>query len=532
MFNPITGQFIEVVYTLTHDSFVDDLVIIPRDEFRGIPGGFAAASFLDGRIVTVLNDGTVIQSNQGEFLVSPETGIYQADYNPELIGANPITYRVSNDRLYSQGFDTTNIYMLDWRGSTPVAIPLDPPTNLEGFAFGPDDLLYSPDIGNNQIVTVNVDTGIVTPIEGIPPIIFPVDLKVDNNGILYFLERPTGNVYQYNPVTKELKILATLAPALEKVGISPDQKKLYVSNDENKLVQVDIETGATQTLFDSPIIQPWHVAYDADSDTLYVADTGSIKQFNRYDGSLIHSLVIDSTASGLLGTGQANGIDVEQGPDAKIVLCDITLGNVFVLNKQDLSVYLIISSGITNLFGKQPFSAVRLTSPTEYYLIADSVDGTILQFNPVTNQVTTFIQGLNTPVKLKVNNGYLYVVEAGQLLEGIPNTGRISRFLLSDPSQQHVLIDHLNNPQGLDIYQNTLLTVEVGKKRLLAASAVAPSQPEILVENLDLSNDLLISQYNPIPIDPTVSVAIDAEGKHAYINVTQPNNITEYEVSL
>ena len=42
--------------------------------------------------------------------------------------------------------------MLDWRGSTPVAIPLDPPTNLEGFAFGPDDLLYSPDIGNNQIV--------------------------------------------------------------------------------------------------------------------------------------------------------------------------------------------------------------------------------------------------------------------------------------------------------------------------------------------------------------------------------------------
>lgn len=536
LFDPNTGKFIDTIYTLTNYSFPDDLVLIPE--------GYSIASFLDGRIPTVLNNGKVIQSNQGPFKVSPETGIFKASFNPQLQGANPITYRPSNGLLYTQGFDPNTLYSLKWQGSVPVAIPLTPATSLEGFAFGPDDKLYAPDIGNGQIVVVDADTGVVTPLPNTQGLIFPVDLKIANNGILYYLERPTGNVYQYNLATQTPVLLATLAPALEKVAVSFDQKYLLVSNDENRIVKVDIATGKTTILFDSQIIQPWGVAFDGDSDTLYIPDTGKLLQVNAKNGKTIRYVVIDTLTSGFLGAGQVNGIDIEQADqqneDPKIVVADVTLGDILVFNKKDLTYYDLLSSSTTGLFEKQPFSAVRVTggTPSEYYLIANAVDGTILKvYHPNPNDKTVtitelFFSGLNVPGKLKLYNGYVYIVEAGKLLEGIPNSGSISRISLANPTTKEILVPHLYNPQGLDIYNGIMVTAEVGKFRLLSASALKPSTPEVLATGLEFSNDLLISNLNPIPIDPMVGVAIDSKGKRIYVNQTAPNNIIMFKVNL
>lgn len=532
-FDPFTQQFEGNAYKLEDYSFSDDIALIPRDDSRGIIGGFSLSCFLDGRIPTVLSDGTVIQSNTGDFFVSPETGVFEATFNPELLGVNPITYRSSNDRLYVQAFDPTYIFKLDWRGSVPEAIALSTPSALNGFQFGPDDQLYAPDVGNNQIVKIDADTGAVTPIVG--NLDTPIALKVDSDGILYFVERRSGKVYKYNPVTDTLILLATVEPALDNLAVNSELGKLYVTNDQNKIFEVDTDTGATQILFESPIVQPWELAYDSESNSLYVADFGSLKQFNANNAELQRHLIIDSSTSGLGGTGSVSGLTVEQGANAKIVMTDLTLGNIMVINKSDFSVYDILSTFETGLFGKQPQSTVRVTggTPSEFYLTTNTVDGSILKiYHSNGGLVTeTYFSDLNCPVKLKLHDGYLYIVEAGQLLQGIPDTGRISRLPLSNPTPQalEVLVDNLDNPQGLDIYGNKMFFVEVGSKKLLRASANGPSTPHALHHGLKLSSDIVISLFNPVPIFPFVGVAIKNDGSKIFVNQSKPDNIIRFD---
>lgn len=532
-FDPVSQQFEGNAYELADYSFSDDIALIPRDDSRGIIGGFALASFLDGRIPTVLRDGTEIQSNTGEFFVVPETGIYQATYNPELQGIDPITYRSSNDRLYAQAFDPTFIYKVDWRGSVPEPIALSVPTALNAFQFGPDDKLYAPDLGNNQIVKIDADSGDVTPV--VANIEVPIALKVDSNGVLYFIGRRSGNVYKYNQVTDTLILLATVQPALDNLALNETLRKIYVTNDENKIFEVDMDTGENRILFQSPIVQPWDLAYDSESDSLYVADFGSLKQFNANNAALQRHLIIDSDSSGLGGSGQVSGVTVEQGTGAKIIMTDLTLGNIMVINKSDFSVYDVISTFETGLFQKQPYSTVRVTggTPSEFYLTTNTVDGTIVKiYHSNSGLVTeTFFSGLNAPVKLKLSNGYLYIVEAGQLVQGVPNTGRISRLPLSNPIPQarQILVDNLDNPQGLDIFNDKMVFVEVGSKKLLQASAISPCNPIVLQKKLKLSSDLIISQFNPIPIDPFVGVAVTNNGNKIFVNQTKPDNIIRFD---
>ena len=460
--------------------------------------------------------------------------LFQATFNADLIGIEPITYRTSNDLLYAGGaFNPSQLFKLDWRGSTPVAINLSAPVAFNHFQFGPDGNLYSNDSVNNQIVKIAIDdvanTGTVTPVvTGIP---YAVSCKVDSQGNLYYLSRTLGNVYQYNVSTNKQTILAAgLPPPLDDICLSLDEKQVYVTNNNNGIFQVTIATKQVTTLFQSPISQPWDLAYDSETDSVYVADTVGIKQFKASNGSLIRQLVFDSTQDNglLVGSGNANGITVESGPNAKIVITDGTVGDIIVVNKSDLSFYDLLP-----FTAAQPFSTVRVTggNPSEYYLITDTTNGNILKVyrvSPTEIMEEVYFSGLTGPVKLRINNGYLYVVEGGDLINFSTNTGRISRIPLIDnptPADQEILVTGLNSPQGLDIYQNNMYIVEGGTKRVLQASANQPSVPSVVYDGLDLGNFIVISQFNPYPVYPFAGLAVDNKGKTVWVNQTNPVNI-------
>ncbi|CDR33645.1 YncE family protein [Criblamydia sequanensis] len=527
IFDPDNQEFKGNDFKLPFYSFADDIALIPKDKNRNIPGGYALTCFLDGRIITVLNDGSVIESNQGQFFPIPETGIFQAEFNLELLGVNPIAYRSSNDRLYVQSaFDPTKLYKLDWRGSIPESISLDTPVGLNAFQFGPDDKLYAPDVAGNRIVKIDVDTGAVTSVVGDIP--SPIAVKVDSQGILYFISRTTGNVYRYNPGTNALTVLASAEPALDNLSLNKEETKLYVTNDQNKIFEVDIEDQTKKILFRSPIVQPWDLAFDPETKSLYVADFGSLKQFDSRTSSLQRKVILDDANSGLAGYGSVSGITVEEGPNAKIVISDVTIGNIFAINKNDFTSYDFFNGFETGLFGKQPFSSVRITggTPEEFYLVANAVDGTIVKlYHTNTGAVNeTYFSGLRSPVKLKIYNGYLYVVEAGLLNQGVPNSGRISRISLANQTQE-ILVENLDNPQGLDIINDKLVIVEAGSKKLISASAITPGNASVIKNDLKLSEEIIISSFNPIPINPFVGVAVDTNGKRIFVNQTKPNNI-------
>lgn len=542
IFNPSTEKYEGVAFTFPDvSSLPDDLAVIPADPSRNIVGGFAAPSFLDGRVYTVLNNGTVIQSNLESLILSPETGVYQAMFSPSLFGANPIAYRSSNDRLYVAGFDPYNLYKLDWRGSVPTPVMLLPflpeGRSLNGFQFGPDDKLYAPDVGHGEVIKIDVDTGEVTTL--VSGIDTPIAVKVDSQGVVYFLGRKTGNVYKYNPALPQdqrLSTLATLEPGLDNLTLKLNENKLFVTSDQNKIYQVNVQTGNVKKVFNSPVGQIWDIDYIPNENTVYVADFSSIKKFNANTGELKSKIIFSDINSGVSQTGaQASSMSVEKGNNGKIVVTDVTQGYIVVLNRDDLSVYdTTLTPDKTGLFFKQPLSAVRVVSNTgEYYLATNTVDGTIVKIyhsdgtiSPDNIVTETFATGLNAPVKLKVKDGYVYVVELGQVVQGVPNTGKISKISLTNPADKTVLVSNLNKPNGLDIKGNKMYFVEAGSKKLRTASTIVPSTPPVVKNNLDLQQDVIVSQVNPVAeVNPPSSVAVGKEGEILYVVETGPNAI-------
>jgi hypothetical protein len=339
--------------------------------------------------------------------------------------------------------------------------------------------------------------------------------------------------------------LATLEPALDNLTISKDEKNLYITTDQSKIYQVDVQNGHTEILFQSKIAQVWDIAYDCQAGSLYVADFGSIKEFNAKNGNLKRKLILSAASAPAPGLVTSAGISVEDGVHGKIVITDITQGNVLVLNK-DFTLYDSFNgfdpNVVTGLTFQQPFSTVRKDGGggklTDKYFATVSgnstTTGKIVQFYYVnTNQVENqdFFTGLYAPVKLLLNNGYLYVVEAGDLLNYPPQSpGRISRIPLANPANREILVDNLNNPQGLDIRGNKMYFVEAGTKKLFKASATGPSTPTLVKSGLDLSDDILIYLFAAQPIDPPTAVAIDDSGDKIWVIQNQPNNVLEIDL--
>lgn len=545
LFSPHQGKFIESLLVLSDNNFSypNDMVFIPA-HISGIGSdAIVAASFLDGRVVAKKgNQPAYVVQSDANIQTAPDTGAnaFTYDFNLQLIQG--IAYRKKDNMVYTQSAaDPTQIWKLDWThsGVTPVSIRLSQNAILNYFNFGTDDKIYGADVFNKQLVRVNPDSGQVDFLLSVPTI---VAAKIDSKGMIYYLDRSTGLVGKFNTKNNHSTTITTLAPALTDLAISTDETKLYVTNDQSTIYEIEIATGTTKVIYSSPVVGPWDLAYSSDDNLLYVADNGSLKAFD-HEGKIKRTLVTDASTSGLVGFGLIAGIQVEDqvknGNPAEIVLSDNTVGNVAVVYKKDFKVKTQFSPNDTGLL--QVFSAVHVTNvhgepnePSEFYLAVnpfnflgpDFNNGSIvklwresypngkLHFEP-------WFTGLAAPSKLKVKDGFIYVVESGQLLSNTENSGIVSRIPIRQhpaPSDKQVLQTGLNNPQGLDFFDDKMLIVEaaVNKRRILQASALVPSLPKVVQENLLLSNGNLIYQFAPINIHPFKGLACTPSGKQIW----------------
>lgn len=550
LFNPKKGKFVESLLVLpdSNFSYPNDMVFIPA-RLGGGPEAIVAASFIDGRVWAKRGtNGTpyVVQS-QANFITAADTGANAFTYDPNLQLIQGIAYRPSDNKVYTQSaFDPTQMWKLDWTQSnvTPISIPLSTFAILNYFNFGTDDKIYGADIFNKQIVRIDPDSGQVDFLLSVPTI---VAAKVNSKGVIYYLDRSTGVVGQFNPNKPQQplinpKVIVTVSPALTDLAISDDEASLYVTNDQSTIYKIAISTGATQIVYSSPAVGPWDLAYSLDDNLLYVADNGSLKAFNS-KAEQKRILITDSSSSGLFGFGLVAGIQVEDqvvvGDNPEIVMSDNTVGDIAVVYKEDFSVKTQFLSGDTGLL--QVFSAVHVTNvaggpddPSEFYLAVnpanmngpDYANGSIAKLwrdfypdGPL--HVETWFSELAAPCKLKVKNGFIYVVEAGQLLSENPeNTGIISRIPISQlpsPSDKQVLQTGLNSPEGLDFFDDQMLFVEADNKRILQASALYPSTFSVVQSNLLISNGNLIYQFGPINIHPLKGLACTPSGKGIWV---------------
>lgn len=540
LFNPKKSKFVQSLLTLpdSNFSYPNDAVFIPASISGHGPDAIVAASFIDGRVwAQRANQAPYVVQSTANFITAADTGANAFTYDPNLQLIQGIGYRQSDNMVYTQSaFDPTQMWKLDWTQSnvTPVSVPLQTFAILNYFNFGPDDKIYGADILNKQLVRVNPNTGQVDFLLSVPTI---VAAKSDSHGIVYYLDRSTGVVGKFNTNTNQSSVVTTLAPALTDLTLSKDETHLFVTNDQSTIYKVAVSNGSTQIIYSSPAVGPWDLAYSADDNLVYVADNGSLKAFNMA-GNLVRNLTTDSSTSGLFGFGLVAGIQVENGPNAEIVMSDNTVGDIAVVFKNDFSVKTQFLSGDTGLI--QVFSAVHVTNvpggsgdPSEFYLAVnpaningpDYANGSIVKLwrdfypnGPL--HVENWLTGLAAPCKLKVKDGFIYLVEAGQLLSNSPNTGIVSRIPISQnpsPSDKQVLLTGLNNPQGMDFFDDQMLIVEADNKRILQASSLVASTPSVVQSNLLMSNGNLIYQFGPINIHPLKGLACTPSGRKIWV---------------
>ena len=180
----VIGSDISLVDTETNKIVkrydLSDGVIGPDDVAFNSKGEFYWTSILTGEVAGFdLNGEKVIAGNPGP-------------------GVNPITFS-DDDRLFvAQCFFDNGLFEMDPSGQTAPRIikeEIGEFCGLNGMDWGPDGRLYGPRWFNNEIVSVNVDTGEIR--KEVGGLNVPAAVNFNSKGELFILDTGDGKVVKF-----------------------------------------------------------------------------------------------------------------------------------------------------------------------------------------------------------------------------------------------------------------------------------------------------------------------------------------------
>src|SRR6266508_2905741 len=196
------------------EGMADDIAFAPD-------GTMAWTGFLTGDLYSRKGDGPVKKLASG------------------LPGINSLAFR-KDGRLYAtQVFLGDALYEIDVEGVKPPRKIMEKMGGLNGFEFGPDDMLYGP--------LVRVD-----------------------------------------PKTGAKKMVAQLKPSLDNLAID-DKDRIFVSNmADNGIQEVDPETGAAKQVIIGKLALPGGIGVvsDGGKDTIYIADVFAYRTVDGATGEV------------------------------------------------------------------------------------------------------------------------------------------------------------------------------------------------------------------------------------------------------
>jgi len=126
-----------------------------------------------------------------------------------------------------------NVYFCEMRAKPPAIFKMTPDGvktkvgegSRSGTRRGPDRKLYA--VGTNQALVYDLATGTSTVLA---EKISTNDLTVSAKGLLYLTEPAKNQITLIDPMTKDVKALDRGIKSPNGIGLSPDQKTLYVSD--------------------------------------------------------------------------------------------------------------------------------------------------------------------------------------------------------------------------------------------------------------------------------------------------------------
>jgi sugar lactone lactonase YvrE len=444
------------------EGMADDIAFAPD-------GTMAWTGFLTGDLYSRKGDGAIKKLASG------------------LPGINSLAFR-KDGRLYATTvFLGDELYEIDVEGVKPPRKIMEKMGGLNGFEFGPDDLLYGPLWFKGQVVKVDVDKPELTVVaDGFKT---PAAVNFDSKGNLWVVDAALGQLVRVDPKTGDKKVVAQLKASLDNLAID-DKDRIFVSNmADNGIQEVDPETGAAKQIIIGKLALPGGIAVVSDGakDTIYVADVFAYRTVDGATGEVSEPARM-----------HAAGVTLEYPMSAtakgdEVILSSWFTGTVQVIDRK---------TGATKemMHGfKAPHDAIRLDDGS--ILVNEFGSKSLIRASGEHGKDrTVLVGGLEGPVGLVGGaKGEVYVTEAlaGQVCKVESN------------GEKSVVAKDLKMPEGIArAPDGKLVVAEVGAKRIVEIDPQSGSVTEI-AGNLPIG---LVGAPGGLPTNIPTGVGVGSSG--------------------
>jgi sugar lactone lactonase YvrE len=436
----------QVLDRLGHDAGVD----LPDDVAVAPDGSIYWTDLPIGEVGRLAPDGTVTKQFVG-------------------VGVNPVAVRADGRLFVAQAFFGNGLYELDplLVGPPRIVIPDTDPTGgatqLNGFDFGPDGFLYSPQpfMGpTGRVVRIDPDTGAMTTVTAALPAP-PSSVEFNSTGELY-ATLVVGAVVEIDLATGSVQMITEIPGASFDNMTFDAADNLFVSDSDTGAIYSVAPGGGVRALSQGGLILPGGAAVVQDGsghESLFVADLWRLVELDARSGRVVDIDSGDVTGVGLnnpitvaadggnliLASWFTNSVQIwDPVAGAQVAIFgDFALpmnavrfqGNLVVAQLGTGSVVSRDAAGVTTTIASGLYYPTGLATTDDDLWVADWATGVVWKVvaDGVTLSPPQFVAGgLHFPEGMAVDHdGSLLVVEAagpgiGRLLRIDPISGQVT----------------------------------------------------------------------------------------------------------
>jgi sugar lactone lactonase YvrE len=443
------------------EGMADDIAFAPD-------GTMAWTGFLTGDLYSRKGDGPIKKLASG------------------LPGINSLAYR-KDGRLYATTvFLGDTLYEIDVEGVKPPRMIMEKMGGLNGFEFGPDDMLYGPLWFKGQVAKVDVDKPELTVVaDGFK---IPAAVNFDSKGNLWVVDAALGQLVRVDPKTGAKKMVAQLKPSLDNLAID-DKDRIFVSNmADNGIQEVDPETGTARQIIIGKLALPGGIGVVSDgaTDTIYVADVFAYRTVDGATGEVSEPARM-----------HADGVTLEYPMSATAKGDEVILSSWFTGTVQVIDRKTGKTRDMMHDF-KAPHDAIRLADGS--ILVNELGSKSLIRASGEHGKDrNVLIGGLEGPVGLVGGpKGDVYVTEAF--------AGQVSK--VESNGEKTVIAKDLKMPEGIALAgDGKLILAEVGAKRIVQIDPQNGNVTEI-AGNLPIGLPAAVPGGLPVP----TGVGVGASG--------------------
>ena len=446
----------------TPEGMADDIAFAPD-------GTMAWTGFLTGDLYSRKGDGPIKKLASG------------------LPGINSLAYR-KDGRLYATTvFLGDTLYEIDIEGIKPPRMIMEKMGGLNGFEFGPDDMLYGPLWFKGQVAKVDVDKAELTVVaDGFK---IPAAVNFDSKGNLWVVDTALGQLVRVDPRTGAKKMVAQLKPSLDNLAID-EKDRIFVSNmADNGIQEVDPEAGTARQVIIGKLALPGGIGVvsDGGNDTIYIADVFAYRTVDGATGEVSEPARM-----------HADGVTLEYPMSATAKGDDVILSSWFTGTVQVIDRKTGKTREMMHGF-KAPHDAIRLADGS--ILVNELGNKSLVRASGEHGKDRTVLSGgLEGPVGLVGGSkGDVYVTEAF--------AGQVSK--VESNGEKTVIAKDLKMPEGIALTPDgKLIVAEVGAKRIVEIDPQNGNVTEI-AGNLPIG---LVAAPGGLPTNIPTGVGVGASG--------------------